>query len=40
MSKGMYIASYDKWRSDQIWLVPEEEGLAFLEDYYDLRAGP
>ena len=37
---GMYIATYDYWRSSHIWLVPEGEGVAFLEDSYDLGASP
>ena len=37
--EGMYIAPY-YWRPGQSWLVLKGAGVAFLEDSYDLGAGP
>ena len=38
--EGMYIATYDKWRSGQILSVQGGEEVTFLEDSYDLETGP
>ena len=35
----MYIATDDYWRPGHSWSVPEADGMAFLEDSYDLETG-
>ena len=36
----MYIATFYYWRPDQSWLVPDGQGVAFLEVSYGIGAGP
>ena len=40
LHEGMYIDIYDYWIISQSWLIPEGESVAFLQDSYDLKAGP